>query len=735
MLQAPKVDIVARSPRPCVACAAPTSQTNGRQAWREVGLDVQRNRTRAAAVGLVAVPAIVMLRRLLPVRRQSRAFVRLLSRSYVQCKAAGSDLQQRSQKLVFFGGKGGVGKTSSSAAYAAGLAEQGMRTLILSTDPAHSLGDALATPLSGTAVEIADNLWAAEVDTKQALAELREALESLDAKAMLDSFGLPGGTTAALGLEELSDLLRSPPPGVDEIAGIARAAQEAEGYDVVVFDTAPTGHTLRMLEVPEFLGKLLDRALSIRQSIGGVLGLVGLGGFADKIDKALGAAEEKVRAIRGRVSWLANALRSPPGSASTTAEFVVVTRPTKLDVAEAERLVQDLKRQRISCSRIVINQIISEEVSGSYWSARVSGQGKVLEEMQQLCAAEKLPLFQVPNSSESLVGVPALSYLASTAFGNSGESLPSTEVVLFGGKGGVGKTSMSSASAVQAATEGKRVLIISTDPAHSLGDALDVELGESPRPVQLLTGSGELYAMEVDTAAALRQFQDTVRGALSRSKEQGGIVGQVLNQLPMDDFVDIFDTLPPGSDEIVALVNVLQEVKDESYDQIIIDTAPTGHALRLLSFPDFLERLCDRVARLGDRFGWLTGDTSKSKLRSFQLRMIELQDLFTDHERTSFAIVAIPTRLALEESKRLVKELDNEDIRIGMVIVNRILDEASAEQSLQRLMATQQQSLEALDAMAARERLSITRIPYLDTEVQGIYGLKYLSKDLVEQAV
>eukprot|EP00971_Amphidinium_carterae_P303472 6030174-Amphidinium_carterae.1 len=83
---------------------------------------------------------------------------------------------QRSQRLVFFGGKGGVGKTSSSAAYAVGLADQGVKTLILSTDPAHSLGDALATPLSGTAVEVAENLWAAEVDTKQALAELREVL-------------------------------------------------------------------------------------------------------------------------------------------------------------------------------------------------------------------------------------------------------------------------------------------------------------------------------------------------------------------------------------------------------------------------------------------------------------------------------------------------------------------------------------------------------------------------------
>merc|ERR1712048_59760 len=178
--------------------------------------------------------------------------------------------------------------------------------------------------------------------------------------------------------------------------------------------------------------------------------------------------------------------------------------------------------------------------------------------------------------------------------------------VLFGGKGGVGKTSMSSSMAIRLASEGKRVLVISTDPAHSLGDALGVSLSEDAKPIDAMPG-GKLFAMEVDTAAAMQRFQTIVHAALQRRESAGGIVGQVLQNLPMNDFVDLFDTLPPGSDEIVALAGVLAEVQKDKFDRIIIDTAPTGHALRLLSFPEFLEKFASRISRLRQKFGWLSG--------------------------------------------------------------------------------------------------------------------------------
>merc|ERR1712061_949245 len=150
----------------------------------------------------------------------------------------------------------------------------------------------------------------------------------------------------------------------------------------------------------------------------------------------------------------------------------------------------------------------------------------------------------------------------------------------------------------------------------------------------------------------------------------------------------------------------------DKFDHIIIDTAPTGHALRLLSFPDFLERLADRVARLRDRFGWMAGNNDgPDQLRSFQFRMIELQDLFADHDRTSFSVVSIPTILALEESKRLLADLDEQDIRVGMVIVNRIIDAERAQAGLASLLSTQQAALDALEAAAKRQGVEVTRVP------------------------
>ncbi|CAE7895281.1 ARSA1, partial [Symbiodinium microadriaticum] len=277
------------------------------------------------------------------------------------------------------------------------------------------------------------------------------------------------------------------------------------------------------------------------------------------------------------------------------------------------------------------------------------------------------------------------------------------------------------------------VLIISTDPAHSLGDALGCKLSASAQAVENFAGSGELFAMEVDTAAAMKRFQETVRDALQQRQSDGGIVGQVLKQLPMQDFVDLFDTLPPGSDEIVALTEVLEKVEKENFDRIIIDTAPTGHAVRLLTYPDFLERLAERVARLRERFGWLSGDSKgPDQVRSFQFRMIELQELFTDPDRSSFSVVTIPTTLALEETKRLLVQLEEQDIRCGLVIANRILDMEQVGQMAASQQKTQQVALEALESLAKREGLEVVRVPYLDREVQGIYGLQYLGRNLVE---
>jgi hypothetical protein len=201
------------------------------------------------------------------------------SRPEVAAGGLGEILESRGsakQRYIFFGGKGGVGKTSTSAASAIRCADSGLTTLIISTDPAHSLGDALDQPVGGGSpvrVEGIDNLWAMEVDAEAAIKDFQDALGAFDAKELASSLGLGQEMVENLGLEEFGELLRNPPPGIDELVALAGVVELAQGgglpgsgakgetryYDRIIIDTAPTGHTLRLLSFPDFLDSFLEK--------------------------------------------------------------------------------------------------------------------------------------------------------------------------------------------------------------------------------------------------------------------------------------------------------------------------------------------------------------------------------------------------------------------------------------------------------------------------------------------
>eukprot|EP00966_Prymnesium_polylepis_P051412 1189750-Prymnesium_polylepis.2 len=184
------------------------------------------------------------------------------------------------------------------------------------------------------------------------------------------------------------------------------------------------------------------------------------------------------------------------------------------------------------------------------------------------------------------------------------ESAPETaqRLVFVGGKGGVGKTSTSGALAVRLADEGLATLVVSTDPAHSLSDALmqDVSGG---KPVEV-DGCANLYGMEIETGEAVARFRDAVGGFRAADLGLGGVAEEVVGQLGLDEFADILDNTPPGLDELLALAEVLALVRGDAtaeeaatagaaelvsagFERVVFDTAPTGHTLRLLAFPDF----------------------------------------------------------------------------------------------------------------------------------------------------
>jgi arsenite-transporting ATPase len=557
--------------------------------------------------------------------------------------------------VVFVGGKGGVGKTSISSSLAVALAssvDHDCKVLIVSTDPAHSLGDALDVDLrqrnpTGARpkpIMLSDpltngRLFALEVDPNAALEEFQSNLELFDVATLSQSLGMNVSPTLLqeLGLDELHTLIRNPPPGLDELVALANVLDPkfAEEYDVIVVDTAPTGHTLRMLALPQFLDGFLGTLLKLREKLKGLIQTVQMfmggatetnGGKLD-VDKALGNLEE----FQSRTSKLRERLKN----ASST-KFVVVTIPTILSVRESQRLMKELKEQGVCVSDLVVNQCIGAgdgdgddvpDLMKTYYERRVSGQQRWINELKEACAdvskseeyknnvgegggaASDIVVKQVPYYDVELVGVPALGFLGSQTFSDPSfqrligfdEEVNGPKVIICGGKGGVGKTTTSSSLAISMAMAGHNVVIVSTDPAHSLGDAIDMNLqGGTLRDVQLIgvppmsTGSGEegsLKAMEIDPTSALKEFRDSIDKLIGKSNN--GDNSELFSTL--SSVGELLDTLPAGTDEVVALAKVIQLIRRGQFDRVVLDTAPTGHTLRMLTTPSFLADLIERV--------------------------------------------------------------------------------------------------------------------------------------------
>jgi len=553
-------------------------------------------------------------------------------------------LTLRDRKYFLVGGKGGVGKTSTSSAMALKFADEGLRTLIISTDPAHSLGDALTTDLSSGKVtpisEQGGNLYALEVDLKQAVEEFKSVIQGL--KGADDPSSLAG----KLGLSDLTDVFDVVPPGADELVALSKvvslveegqaktALGEVINFDRVVIDTAPTGHTLRLLEYPRFISNLITKALSLREKIDVPFDLVNQAGsfFASQlgidmpskedVEKGGKKINEEATKFRNRMQLFDSILRDPQ-----RAEFVVVCIATTLSAAETSRLVPELVDRDVSLRQIVVNQLLrSTGETEAYMTRLRKEQQRILKRIKDSAQLSKLKMAEVPLFDSEIIGVYGLRALGNVAFTQAGEpnfgklfdSASDSQFVFVGGKGGVGKTSTSSALGVRLADAGLKTLVISTDPAHSLCDALGVPLTGDPTEID--GTDGNLFAMQVDTEKALEEFKEKLRGVTS----MGSKLGEIANKIGLDEFADIIENPPPGTDEVVALGNVLALVKDAKFDRVIVDTAPTGHTLRLLSFPDFLDNFLQKIINIKRRLDGAINAVSPLDTHDSGLQLISL---------------------------------------------------------------------------------------------------------------
>jgi len=252
---------------------------------------------------------------------------------------------------------------------------------------------------------------------------------------------------------------------------------------------------------------------------------------------------------------------------------------------------------------------------------------------------------------------------------------------MFGGKGGVGKTTCASSSAIWAAEQGRNTLIISTDPAHSLGDSLGLNL--VPGEPTKVPGIDKLTALEIDPKANISEYQSLTN---INPMEEAGMPGLMDGMDLMEDLQDLTSMNPPGIDEALALLKVLEFIETEhDYDLIIFDTAPTGHTLRFLSLPETLSGWIGKLLKMRIRFSNIfgaikrmfssedkKGDKSLEVLERLNDSILNAREDLTDPTKNSFVIVMIPEEMAITETGRLLNELKKYEIPVSNIIVNQL---------------------------------------------------------------
>ncbi len=619
--------------------------------------------------------------------------------------------------LAMFSGKGGVGKTTLSCAFARRWAKifPDQQILLLSTDPAHSLGDVLQLEVTNTPRALVD------------LPNLQ--VQALDAHQLLQTFKQEHGQVLELLVErgsfaegeDLTPIWDLNWPGVDELMGLLEIQRLLSDrlsdrvVDRIVVDMAPSGHTLNLFGLNSFLDTFLE-SLELFQQKHRTLQFT----FTKRyVTDAADAFLEEMKASQAAGQAMLQ-------DADFTACLVVaIAEPMSL--LETQRFLQQLAIQKIPCGDVFINRLIEEgNAQENGQSDRYSEQQMLLQKFLALPEAKHLS--GIPMQPCEPVGIKALDRLIEQISPIDAVNqttpprliipekvLPSfpdfieqgRKLILIGGKGGVGKTTVAAAIALAMATKhpDRQIRVISIDPAHSLGDVFGMKLGHDPQTIQ--DNLANLTGQEIDTAVIFDEFRANYLTELANmmSGQSDDPDGVQLAYTP-EAWQKIISQGLPGIDEILSLVTVIDLLDKQEQDLIILDTAPTGHLLRFLEMPNAMSDWLAWILRLWLKYQDALGRVDLiERLRLLRRQVVLTQKKLTNSDYTEFIGVIQAQSAIVAEQSRLTTSLEKMGIKQNFIVHNRYESgqEVNAElfpsQTMVRLPILPR-SVDALDRVA-----------------------------------
>jgi arsenite-transporting ATPase len=563
-----------------------------------------------------------------------------------------SFLADNSLKLLLFGGKGGVGKTSCAVSSAFHFARQlsEANILLVSIDPAHSLVDSIADAV------LPDNLTVRELDASAFLEKFK-----LEKRDILHEIAARG---TFFDSEDISGLLDLSLPGLDEVMALLEIADwlERDNWHKIIVDMAPTGHCLQWLAVPALLRQWLET----------VECLLGKHRYMQTV---FGGSEQPDH-VDAFITELSNSLEQVELLFADVdrCRFVPIMLAEPLSVNETTRLLAELKEREISASEIIVNRLIPCDTC-AICSLHRNTQDRHLE---NFCRTyPEAQIWAIPYYAKEIRGNTGLTSFWDGCFVfepcspqvQSDEirlqeqtqqypvienpmplPQPDIRLLLLAGKGGVGKTTIACATAIRMAQAypHKRILLLSTDPAHSLSDCLCIELGTKPVVVW-----PNLTALELDTTAEFEAFKDLYAHEMERLF---GSLGQNYDlSFDRQAMEQIMRLAPPGLDEIMALTRITELLRLGEFDTFVLDPAPTGHFVRLLELPDLMESWLKMLFALFLKYKNMFRLPRLSKyLVDLSKGLKHLRTLFVNASLTNIGVVTIPTQMALAETSDLL---------------------------------------------------------------------------------